>query len=71
MRGERLVVSDFFDGVMYTYIYKKDLNGVEAESIISKQFSVLSALEFSLFTRYVKMCDFHSFSIPFRVVSPM
>ena len=55
-----------------------NLYGVEAESIISKQFSVLSALQVSLLTRCVKMCDFLSVSKcslilvdKWRVVSPM
>ena len=55
-----------------------NLNAVEAESIISKQFSVLRALQVSLLRRCVKMLDFLSVSKcclilvnKWRVVSPM
>ena len=36
-----------------------NLNGVQAESTISKQLSVLSALKVSLLTRCAKMWDFY------------
>ena len=54
------------------------LNEAEADSIISKQFSVLSALQVLLFIRCAKMWDFLSVSKcslilvdKWRVVSPM
>ena len=55
-----------------------NLNGVEVESFISKQFSVLRSLQVSLLTRCTKMCEFLSVSKcsiilvdKCRVVSPM
>ena len=39
-----------------------NLNGVEVESIISKQFSVLSALLVSSLTRCAKMWGFYQFA---------
>ena len=41
--------------IMYLGSFNFNLSEVEAESIISKQFSVLSALQVSLLTRCVKM----------------
>ena len=54
-----------------------NLNGVEMELIILKQFSVLTTLQFSLLTRRAKMWDFFSvskcsliFFVKWWVVSP-
>ena len=43
---------------MWIASFKFNLNGVETEPIISKQISVLSALQFSLLRRSAKMWDF-------------
>ena len=70
--------SDGFFQIICVASFNFNLNGVAAESIISKQFSVLSALEVSLLTRCANMCDFLSVSKyslilvdKWRVVSPM
>ena len=72
------LLSDVFFQIKCIASFNFDLNGVETESIISKQFSVLSALQVSLLTRCAKMWDFLSVSKcslilvdKWRVVSPM
>ena len=72
------LLSDGFFQIMCIASFNFNLNGVEVGSIISKQFSVLSALQVSLFTRCIKMCDFLSVSKCYLVliekwwvVSPM
>ena len=56
------LLSDGFPQVMCIAYFNFNLNGVEAESIISKQFSVLNILQFSLLTRCAKKWDFLSVS---------
>ena len=72
------LLSDGFFQIMCIASFNFDLNGVETESIISKQFSVLSALQVSLLSRCAKTWDFLSVSKSslilvdkWRVVSPM
>ena len=50
-----LLLSDGLFQIMCIAFFIFNLNGLEAESIISKQFSVLSALQVSLLTRSAKM----------------
>ena len=73
----RLLIDGLFQ-IMCIASFNINLNGVEAESIISEQFSVLRDLKVSLLTRYAKMWDFLSVSKcslilvdKWRVVSPM
>ena len=56
-----LLIDGLFQ-IMCIASFNINLNGVEAESIISEQFSVLRDLKVSLLTRYAKMWDFLSVS---------
>ena len=72
------LLSDDFFQIKCIASFNFNLNGVETESIISKQFSVLSTLQVSLLTRCEKMWNFLFVSKcsliladKWRVVSPM
>ena len=56
------LLNDSFFQIMCIASFNFNLSGVESESIISKQFSVLSAIQVSLLTRCAKMWDFLSVS---------
>ena len=56
-----LLIDGLFQ-IMCIASFNINLNGVEAESIISEQFSVLRDLKVSLLTRHAKMWDFLSVS---------